>query len=150
MFYCIVGQDPSDSKSSRLHVDIVFRYCFHSLEEVYSSIDSSKMIGNSPLKSPTSTRYFSNSTGSSVTNHRLFPDIDGHITTKKLTESIFQCTPCHAFWNPISCPEWVAVRTRSGCVTCLMQVGQFLFDMSKEPWKGYRTPTAWQFFSSIA
>ena len=42
----IVGQDPSDSKSNRLHVDI-FRFCFHSFE-VYSSIDSSKTIGNSP------------------------------------------------------------------------------------------------------
>ena len=40
-----VGQDPGDSKSNRLHVDI-FRFCFHSFE-VYS-IDSSKMIGNSP------------------------------------------------------------------------------------------------------
>ena len=38
----IVGQVPSESKSSRLHVNI-FRFCFHSLE-VYS-IDSSKMIG---------------------------------------------------------------------------------------------------------
>ena len=44
-FLGIVGQDPSDSKSNRLHVDI-FRFCFHSFE-VYS-IDSSKMIGNSP------------------------------------------------------------------------------------------------------
>jgi hypothetical protein len=34
----VVGQDPSDSKSSRLNVDI-FRFCFHSYE-VYS-IDSS-------------------------------------------------------------------------------------------------------------
>ena len=40
-----VGQDPSDSESNRLHVDI-FRFCFHSFE-VYS-IDSSKMIGNFP------------------------------------------------------------------------------------------------------
>ena len=42
----IVGQDPSDSKSNQLHVDI-FRFCFHSFE-VYSIIDSSKMIANSP------------------------------------------------------------------------------------------------------
>ena len=39
------GQDPSDSKSNRLHVDVV-RFCFYSME-VYS-IDSSKMVGNSP------------------------------------------------------------------------------------------------------
>jgi hypothetical protein len=45
-FLGIVGQDPSDSKSIRLHVDI-FRFCFHSFE-AYSSIDSSKMIGESP------------------------------------------------------------------------------------------------------
>ena len=36
-FLSIVGQDLSDSKSNRLHVDI-FRFCFHSFE-VYS-IDS--------------------------------------------------------------------------------------------------------------
>ena len=42
----IVGQDPSDSKSNQLHVDIFQVCCFHSVE-VYS-IDSSKMSGNSP------------------------------------------------------------------------------------------------------
>ena len=42
-FLGIVCQDPSDSKSSWLHVDII-RFCFHLLK-VYSSIDSSKMIG---------------------------------------------------------------------------------------------------------
>ena len=35
----------SDSKSNPLHVDIIFRFWFHSIE-VYSPIDSSKMIGN--------------------------------------------------------------------------------------------------------
>ena len=45
-FLGIVGQDPSDSKSNRLHVDI-FQFFFHSFE-VYSSIDYFKMIGNSP------------------------------------------------------------------------------------------------------
>jgi hypothetical protein len=44
-FLGIVGQNPSDSKSNRLHVDI-FRFCFDSFE--VHSIDSSKMIGNSP------------------------------------------------------------------------------------------------------
>ena len=42
----IVRQDPSDSKSNQLHVDI-FQFCFYSFEEVYS-VDSSKMIRNSP------------------------------------------------------------------------------------------------------
>ena len=72
-FLAIVGQDPSDSKSNRLHVDIfrfcsfqsfevcsnpsdsksnnlhvdIFRFCsFHSFE--VCSMDSSQMIGNSP------------------------------------------------------------------------------------------------------
>ena len=49
----IVGQDPSDSKSNQLHVDI-FRACFHSFEVILQ-------------KSRTSTGYFSNSTGSSGT-----------------------------------------------------------------------------------
>ena len=44
-FLGIVGQDPSDSKSNWLHVGIFWLF-FHSFE-VYS-IDSSKMIGNSP------------------------------------------------------------------------------------------------------
>ena len=44
-FLGIGGQDPSDSKFYRLHVDI-FRLCFHSFEGC--SIDSSKMIGKFP------------------------------------------------------------------------------------------------------
>ena len=43
----IISQDSSDSKSNRLHVDDIFRFCFYSFE-VYSFIDSSQMIGNSP------------------------------------------------------------------------------------------------------
>ena len=39
-----VGQDPSDSKSSRLHVDIFRFWCFHSFK-VYS-VNFSKTIGN--------------------------------------------------------------------------------------------------------
>ena len=70
----IVGQDPRDSKSSRLHVDI-FRFRFHSFE-VYFYIDSSKMIGNAIVKPRTSTGYFSKSTGSSVTNRGFSPNID--------------------------------------------------------------------------
>jgi hypothetical protein len=71
-FLGIVDQDPSDSKSNRLHVDI-FRFCFHSFE-IYS-IDSSKMIDNSP-KVPNFNRFFfSNSTGSSVTNRRFSPTL---------------------------------------------------------------------------
>ena len=44
-FLGIVRQDPSDSESNRLHVDI-FQFCSLSFE-VYS-IDSSKMIGKFP------------------------------------------------------------------------------------------------------
>ena len=43
----IVGHGPNDSQSNRLHVDIIFQFFFH-LFEVYSSIYSSKLIGNSP------------------------------------------------------------------------------------------------------
>ena len=39
-FSDIVGQDPSDSRSNRLHV-VIFWFCFHSL-------DSSKMISEFP------------------------------------------------------------------------------------------------------
>jgi hypothetical protein len=67
----IDGQDLSDSRSSRLHVDI-FRFSFYSVEVYYSCIDSSKMIENSPADR-TSTGYFSNSTGSSVTDWRFSP-----------------------------------------------------------------------------
>ena len=44
-FLGMVGQDPSDSESNRLHVDI-FWFCFRT-SEVYS-IDSSKMICKFP------------------------------------------------------------------------------------------------------
>ena len=43
VFGHIVGQDPSDSKSNRFHVDI-FSFCFHSFK-VYSIIDFCKTIG---------------------------------------------------------------------------------------------------------
>jgi hypothetical protein len=62
-FFNIVGQDPNDSKSSRLHVDIIFRFCFHSFEEAYSSKYSSQMIGNSRT-----------STGYSVTDWQFSRD----------------------------------------------------------------------------
>ena len=54
----IVGQGPSDSESNWLHVDIIFQLCFHSFEEVYSSTDSSKMMGNSPPEVSTFKRLF--------------------------------------------------------------------------------------------
>ena len=46
-FLGIVGQDPSDSKSNRLHIDIFHFALF--IGSVF--IDSSKMIGNSPIVS---------------------------------------------------------------------------------------------------
>ena len=42
----IIGQEPSDSKSNRLHGDIFQFCCFHSFE--VCSIDSSKMIDKFP------------------------------------------------------------------------------------------------------
>ena len=44
-FLGIISQDPSDSKSSQLHVDI-FLFCFTQFEVYF--VYSSKMIGNSP------------------------------------------------------------------------------------------------------
>ena len=79
----IVSQDPCDSKFSRLQVDIIFRFCFHSFG-VYSSLDSSNMSVKL-LQSWTSTGYFSNSTTSFVTNRWFFPSsvlviTNGHFT----------------------------------------------------------------------
>ena len=65
----IVGQDPSDSNSNRLHVDI-FQFRFHSFK-VYS-IGSSKVIGNSIGYSSKLRRSF-------VTNRRFFPNNDYYI-----------------------------------------------------------------------
>jgi hypothetical protein len=72
-FLGIVGQDPSDSKSSWLHVDIL-RFCFYSFEAY--SIDSSQMIGNSP-KTSNFNRLFLKLNRSYVTNRRFSPD-SGH------------------------------------------------------------------------
>ena len=47
-FWGIIGQDPSDSNPAGYMLTSFRLKCFHSFEEVYSSIDSSKMIGNSP------------------------------------------------------------------------------------------------------
>ena len=73
-FWGIVGQDRCDSQSSRLHVDMIFRFCFH-LFGVYSSIDFSKMMGNSPEVS-TFNRLFLNLNRfiyCIVTNRRFSP-----------------------------------------------------------------------------
>ena len=74
-FLSIVGQDPSDSKSNRLHVDI-FRFCVHSLE-VYSSIDSSETIGYSP-EVLNSNRVFLQHTSAELpmTSHNQFAQSD--------------------------------------------------------------------------
>jgi len=41
----MLGQDPSDSKSNRLHVHIIFRFYFHSFE-VSSIAQGGKTLGN--------------------------------------------------------------------------------------------------------
>ena len=82
--YHSVGQDPSNSKSNRLHVHIFLIWCFDSFE--VCSIDSSKMIGKFP-----EVLNFSNSTGSSVTNRRFVLDeesvpvklVFGHLESAK-------------------------------------------------------------------
>ena len=83
-FLGIVSQDPSVSKSNRLHVDI-FRVCIQSFE-VYS-IDSSKMIVIL-LKSPTSIGYFSNWTGSAVTSRRFFRSSEGQPSSLDIYDSV--------------------------------------------------------------
>ena len=69
-FLGIVGQDPSESKFNQLHVHMIFRLCFYSFQ-VYSMdlLNWSAIL----MKSQTSTNYFSNSTGSYVTNCRFSP-----------------------------------------------------------------------------
>lgn len=66
VFLGINGEDPSPSKSHRLHVEIFFRVFRHSFK-VYS-LDSSHTMGKCFPKSSTSTNYFLNSisTGSSI------------------------------------------------------------------------------------
>ena len=63
-FLGIVGQNPSDSKSNRLHVDI-FRFCF--IHSRYILLYISLKWSVNLLKSPTFIGYFSNSTISSQT-----------------------------------------------------------------------------------
>ena len=82
-FLDIVREDPCDSKCSRSHVDII-RFCFHSFE-VYSSIDSSKMMGKSPAVSNLN-RWLFLKTGSSVSNRRFFPDIGWDVGPPARTE----------------------------------------------------------------
>ena len=66
-FLGIVGQDPSDFTSNRLHVDI-FRFLFIHLRHVLLiPLNWSAIF----LESRTSTGYFLNSTGSSVTNRQF-------------------------------------------------------------------------------
>ena len=62
----IAGQDLSDSKSNRLHVDI-YRFCFIHMR--YILLKWWVIL----LKSLISTGYFSNFTGSFVTNRRFSP-----------------------------------------------------------------------------
>ena len=64
-FLGLVGQDPSDSKSNRIRVDI-FPFCCINLRYFLQIPLKWWVI---LLKSLTSTGYFSNSSSSSVTNH---------------------------------------------------------------------------------
>ena len=68
----IIGWDPSLCKSNRLHVVDILRFFFIDLRYIPQILLKWSAI---LLKSPTSTGCFSNSTGSSVTNRRFFPDM---------------------------------------------------------------------------
>ena len=70
-FWGIIGQVPSVSKSNRLHV-VIFRFFFINLRYILWIPLKWWVIF---LKSWTSTDYFSNSTGSSVTSGRFSPFI---------------------------------------------------------------------------
>ena len=72
-----VGQDPSDSKANWLHVDIHLPVLLSFIWGIF--IDSSKIIDNF-LEVLNFNWLFLNSTGSSVTNCRFFPDIVVHYT----------------------------------------------------------------------
>ena len=66
-FWAIIGRDPSVSKSNRLHIN-TFRLLFiNSWYILYIPPKQWAIL----LKSWTSTSYFSNSTGSSITNGRF-------------------------------------------------------------------------------
>ena len=67
-FLNIVSQDPIDSKSSQLHVDL-FKFGLIHLMYILPQIPQECSV--ILQKSPTSTGYFSISTGSSVTNCRF-------------------------------------------------------------------------------
>ena len=71
--YIVCDQDPSDSKSNQLHIDIFRRFCFYSFE-VYST-DSSKLLSKFLEVLNFNRLYLSNSTVSSATNRRFFLDI---------------------------------------------------------------------------
>ena len=77
-----------------LHVDI-FQCRFRSFE-AYSSIDSSKMISDPP-ESPTSTSCSSNSTGSSVIDRRLSPDVGGN--SSSLGTSVTMPSQNYKYWS---------------------------------------------------
>ena len=51
------------------------------------------------LKSWTSTGYFSNSTGSSATNHRIFPDIDPHVCFNGFGKALWTLGPIQDPYN---------------------------------------------------
>ena len=75
-FLCIItGWDPSDCKSNRLHVDIL-RFSFIKMGYIpHIPLNQSVIF----LQSWTSTGYFSNSTGSSVTTCRFSLIIGLHV-----------------------------------------------------------------------
>ena len=80
-FKGIDSQDPSDSKSNWLQVDI-FRFCFHSFQ-MYS-LDPSKTIGKF-CEALNVNRLFLNWTGWFAIDRRFFPDIDASTSNPLLS-----------------------------------------------------------------
>ena len=87
----IINQNPSVSKSNRLH-NVISRFLFIYYFGVDSTIPSQPI-----LKSWTSTGYFSNSTGSSVTTWRSVLPVHWHLFWKFTNEHTLVNGNIHAY-----------------------------------------------------
>ena len=89
-FLDIIGWDPRVCKSNRLHVDIL-RFSYTILGYIlWIPLKWSVIF----LQSWTSTGYFSNSTGSSVTNCRFTSIIDSRVVTDYAAWTLYRQRTC--------------------------------------------------------